>query len=236
MIPKGLIEALRWMTIIPMPQQEHINMARILPWLPVTGLVVGISVSMSAWLGMQYDVWLGAWLGMLAWLAMTGFLHADGLADLSDALGASHGDATRFLEVLKDAHLGSFGAMSLVLLVASKLVLLEILLRHGVLWGLILIPIWARIGIFFWLQLPALTQGFASSIQRLSKQTHGMAWCVALFFLSLLLGGHLWLAPLMIWLWYMFLQHYIHGMNGDCLGAGVEVCEVLLLLFLLPVV
>ncbi|MDQ6974621.1 MAG: adenosylcobinamide-GDP ribazoletransferase, partial [Mariprofundaceae bacterium] len=68
MIAKGLIEALRWMTVIPMPQQKkHLDMTHILPWLPVTGLLVGLCMSSAAWLGMQYDVWLGAWLAVLVW-------------------------------------------------------------------------------------------------------------------------------------------------------------------------
>jgi len=234
MIPQALIEALRWMTIIPMPRQKQpISMAKILPWLPMSGLVVGVFMTTVAWLGMQYDVWLGAWLGMLTWLAITGFLHADGLADLSDALGASHGDASRFLDVLKDSHIGSFGVMSLILLVTAKLILLKILLSHGVLWSLVLVPVWGRIGVFFWLQLPALTQGFAAAIQGVSKHTHAKIWGIGCVGISLFFSGHLWLAPPVLWLWYLFLQHRIHGMNGDCLGAGIEVCEVLLLLLLL---
>jgi len=214
-------------------QEESIPMAKILPWLPMTGLVVGISISMAAWLGMQYDVWLGAWLGMLTWFMITGFLHADGLADLMDALGASHADGSRFLDVLKDSHIGSFGVMGLIILVTSKLILLEVLLRHGMVWSLVLIPIWARIGVFFWLQLPALTQGFASAIQHVSTHTHAKTWCIGLMFISLFFVGHLWLAPLVLWLWYLFLQRYIHGMNGDCLGAGIEMTEIFLLLLLL---
>ncbi|MDQ6991730.1 MAG: adenosylcobinamide-GDP ribazoletransferase [Mariprofundaceae bacterium] len=233
MKPQGLIEALRWMTIIPMPAQTKASMEHSLPWLPVTGLVVGLCVSSAAWLGMQYDVWLGAWLGVLVWLGITGFLHADGLADLVDALGASHGHSSRFIEVLKDPHIGSFGVMSLILLVTAKLIVLKVLLSHGLLWSLILIPLWARIGVFIWLQMPAITEGFAAAMQAVHKPSYTVGWCVLLVILSFFFPAHLWLAPFVLWFWQLFLQHYIHGMNGDCLGAGIEVCEVLLLCLLL---
>ncbi|MDQ6974711.1 MAG: adenosylcobinamide-GDP ribazoletransferase, partial [Mariprofundaceae bacterium] len=164
---------------------------------------------------------------------ITGFLHVDGLADLADALGASHGDKRRFLAVLKDSHIGSFGVMSLILLVTAKLILLKILLSHGVLWSVILIPIWARVGVFFWLQLPALTQGFAAAIQTVDSRKLAFSWCVSLMILSLFFPANLWLSPLIVWLWQWFLHHVLHGMNGDCLGAGIEVCEVLLLCLLL---
>jgi adenosylcobinamide-GDP ribazoletransferase len=50
-------------------------------------------------------------------------LHLDGLADTADALGAAHRDPARFLVVLADPHIGSFGVISPILQVMAKLVL-----------------------------------------------------------------------------------------------------------------
>ena len=47
-------------------------------------------------------------------------------------------------------------------------------------------------------------------------------------------GGEL-LAPLAGLFWWGWLKRKLGGMTGDCLGAGIEVCEILLLgLLLLP--
>jgi len=231
---QGLIAALGWMTILPMPKQESIgDMQKILPWLPVTGLVVGTCVVLGCYLGALFDPWLGALFGVFVWLLITGGLHADGLADLTDALGASHSNAERFIAVLKDPHIGSFGTLALVFLVVSKLVLLKLLIDLEAWWGLLLIPVWARLGVLFWSRLPALTDGFAALLANVDISYHAKAWLGGLVFISLLLGTYLWLGVLVIYAWYCFLKYRIKGMNGDCLGAGIECSEIALLALLL---
>jgi len=238
MIPKALIEALRWMTILPMPQQrDTIAPAAMLPWLPVTGMVVGAALWAGVALGGGYDSWLAALLGTLIWFVLTGFLHADGLADLTDAWMAAHAAPpeqrqARFLTVLKDPHIGSFGVMVLILLVLNKVILVYLVVQHGHAAWLFWIPIWARVGVLFWLKLPPLTQGSAAAMQQ-TPQHHGMAWVLGLLLMALLGGSMLWLAPLFLWLWFQYLKRYIHGVNGDALGAGIECCEVCCLLLLL---
>ena len=112
---------------------------------------------------------------MFAWLVITGGLHADGLADLSDALGARHSDKERFIAVLKDPHIGSFGTLALIFTVVSKLVLLKILIDAEAWWGLLLITVWARLGVIFWCRLSSLTEGFGARLQGVDKSPHQQA-------------------------------------------------------------
>ena len=56
----------------------------------------------------------------------TGGFHEDGLADVADGLGGSI-DKARALEIMKDSHVGAFGAMALVLALLAKVALLAIL-------------------------------------------------------------------------------------------------------------
>jgi len=231
---QGLIAALRWMTVLPMPKQvEEGDMKSILPWLPVTGLVVGLFVVLACYLGAMIDPWLGALLGVLVWLLITGGLHADGLADLTDALGARHGDKERFIAVLKDPHIGSFGTLALIFLVVSKFVLLKLLIDLEVWWGLLLIPVWARLGVLFWCRLPALTDGFAALLANINISSHAKFWMGGLILISIFLSTYLWLGVVVIYAWYCFLKYRTKGMNGDCLGAGIECSEIALLAFLL---
>lgn len=233
---KGLIAAIRWLTILPTPASQQEDHGRALFWLPVIGALVGLFVWMAAFLGSSIDVWLGALLGVLVWLGITGFLHADGLADLSDALGAAHGDRSRFVEVLKDSRIGSFGVMSLLLLVVSKLVLLKLLIGFEAWWAVILIPAWARLGAAWWaLSLPSLTEGSAKAWAENSSQKQALWWAAALLVVTVFFAFGSWLAvvaPMILWLWYLFLKKKVGGVNGDCLGAGIEVCEVGMLLLL----
>jgi len=231
---QGLIEALRWMTVLPMPEQnKEGDMQNILPWLPATGAVVGLAVVLACYLGALLNPWLGALLGVFAWLFITGGLHADGLADLSDALGARHADQERFIAVLKDPHIGSFGTLALIMMVVSKLVLLELLIDLEAWWGLLLIPVWARLGVLFWCRLPALTEGFGALLQGVDIAYQANMIFVGLLLISLWLAVGLWPAALVIYVWYAFLKYQLKGMNGDCLGAGIECSEIVLLGLLL---
>jgi len=232
---QGMIAALRWMTILPMPAQRHHDgdMQEILPWLPVTGLAVGLLVLLAAYLGALFDPWLGAFLAVFVWLLVTGGLHADGLADLSDALGASHHNKERFLIVLKDPHIGSFGVLALIFLILAKLILLKLLIDHNLWWGVVLIPVWARLGVLYWCRLPALTHGFAALLNGVEVSQHTTRWLAGLILVSFFLHASLCLAIVFIYIWYLFLKHRLGGMNGDCLGAGIEYCEIMLLTALL---
>lgn len=231
---QGLTDALRWMTVLPMPEQhKEAEMQNILPWLPVTGVLVGLAVVSVCYLGALLNPWLGALLGVFVWLLITGGLHADGLADLSDALGARHADKECFIAVLKDPHIGSFGTLALIMMVVSKLVLLKLLIDLEVWWGLLLIPVWARLGVLFWCRLPALTEGFGALLVGVDISYKAYIWLAFLMLISLLLSTYLWLAVIVIYLWHYFLEHHVKGMNGDCLGAGIECSEMMLLGLLL---
>ena len=105
---KGLILALQFLTRLPMPrvQADEADFARSMRWFPAAGLVVGLVVAGAAWAGARLDPWIGALAGLVAWVAVTGALHLDGLSDLADASGAAHKDRERMLAVMADPHVG----------------------------------------------------------------------------------------------------------------------------------
>jgi adenosylcobinamide-GDP ribazoletransferase len=161
---RGLILALGFLTRLPVPALRDFQpaeLARASVWFPVAGLVVGAGVAAAALAGNRLDPWLGALAALVVWVWISGGLHLDGLADSADALGAAHRDPARFLAVLADPHLGSFGVLALVLQVLAKLILLQLALTHGLPWAaLLLIPAWARWAAAGWaIWLPSLKSG-----------------------------------------------------------------------------
>jgi adenosylcobinamide-GDP ribazoletransferase len=109
---------MQFLTRIPVPgvaDFSPLDLSRSAPWFPAVGLVVGAVVALVAFALGHRSPALGAVLGVLAWVWLTGAMHLDGLADLSDALGAAHRDPQRFLAVLADPHVGTFGIASIVL-------------------------------------------------------------------------------------------------------------------------
>ena len=65
----------------------------------------------------------------------------------------------------------------------------------------------------------------------MSQQAQPVTWITWLLLLSVAswhLAPALALAPPVLLLWWLFLKYRVKGMNGDCLGAGVEFTETLL--------
>jgi adenosylcobinamide-GDP ribazoletransferase len=232
---RGLILAIQFLTRLPTPALADFKpdeLARAAIWFPLVGGLLGTLMAAAVWLGNQVDPWLGALLGLMLWVGATGALHLDGLADLADALGAAHRDRERLLTVLADPHLGVFGATALGMQLLIKLVLLMLLARSGLIWPLLLIPAWARLGTLVWARLPSLKPGmgerFAWHIGNGDIGLWLLLLALASFWSPALLA-----APLLILAWRAYLLRRLGGMTGDALGAGVEWLESALLLALL---
>lgn len=230
---RGLILALQLLTRLPTPQLKSFEpawLAESARWFAAVGLLLGSLIYGAALQAGRYDPWAGALAAVVLWVALTGALHLDGLADLADALGAAHRSRERFLEVLKDPHVGSFGVVVLVLALAAKLVLLMLLLKHGRLMALLLIPAWARLCAVGWsLTLPSLAPGSGAAFAQRSDWPALMLNLAVLAALSAWLAPTLLTAPLAGLAWWVYLKRRLGGMTGDCLGAGVELCEIALL-------
>jgi adenosylcobinamide-GDP ribazoletransferase len=229
---RGLILALQFLTRLPTPRVARMrpeDLAQSAAWFPLVGAVVGLAVAAALAAGSLVDRWLGALAGLLVWVWITGALHLDGLADLADALPAAHRNPQRLLEVLGDPHIGAFGVVAIVLVLAAKLVLLALLAAAPAA-VLALIAAWARFGAVVWSQtLPAFAAGSAERFAGRARRASLAAWAAALLVAAALLFPPLVAAPLAIALWWVFLRRRLGGMTGDCLGAGVEVTETALL-------
>ena len=92
----GFAAALGFLTRLPTMRASQgavaADLADAAPWLPTVGLVVGLVVAFAAALGTLLAPTVGALLGLVAWVVVTGALHLDGLGDSADAAGAAHGD------------------------------------------------------------------------------------------------------------------------------------------------
>ncbi|MEG0821461.1 MAG: adenosylcobinamide-GDP ribazoletransferase [Burkholderiaceae bacterium] len=233
---RGILLAIQFLTRLPTPQLAHFDPAelwRCSRWFPLVGLLIGAILAGASLLGSQIDPWLGAIAALAAWVWVTGALHLDGLADMSDALGAAHRDPERFLAVLKDPHVGSFGVVALVLAIVTKLVLLMLVAGHGAWLALMLVPAWARLGTLVWsLALPPLAAGNGERFRWAISWWQIGAWTLLLAAASVWLAPSLLAAPVLIALYGLWLKRRLGGMTGDCLGAGVELVEIGLLLSL----
>lgn len=224
-----LLEALSWFTVLPVRVTAPRGLAACVPALPAVGLVVGGIAALSGAAAGHTDPYLGGVVATVVGLGLTGFIHLDGVADLADGLAASHLDPGRRLVVMKDPHTGAMGAAAVALAVASRVVLLVAVASCGAWGALPLAAAWARLGAWGWaVTLPPLGDGMGYTLHHGAPRRGVARWGVALFLLSLWLAPAMALAPLPLLAWGGWLRRSLGGQNGDTLGAGIEVVELLL--------
>lgn len=92
----------------------------VIVWLPAVGLIVGAVVAAAVKIAGQFlPAALCGVIGCLTWVAVTGGLHLDGVADCGDGLIVEAPPARR-LEIMKDSRLGTFGGTALFFVLALK--------------------------------------------------------------------------------------------------------------------
>jgi adenosylcobinamide-GDP ribazoletransferase len=232
---RGLRLATQFLTRIPVPSVADYSpqeLSACAAWFPLIGAIIGGLVCLVFLACAQRSVTVAATLSLLAWVWLTGALHLDGLADLADALAASHRDPQKFFAVLADPHVGTFGVVSIVLALMVKAAALT-QLSSVTLSALPLVPAWARLGTLAWSYwLKPLKPGEG---ERFAWHLHVgwiVFWTLVLSSVSAALAPILCIAPVVIAAWGVWLHFRLGGTTGDCLGAGVEVTEVVLLVSL----
>ena len=229
---KRLIVAFGFLTRLPMPRVEvgSEDFAAAIRFYPVVGLVIGLIVVATGWLGTLVDPWTGACAALLAWIAVTGALHLDGIADLADGLGAAHGDRTRLLAVMADPHIGSFGVVAIACQMLAKLVLLHAV---GVGWWLVLVPFAARMGPLVWAKLlpPLRPGGLGAAVAGAVRTRDLLGWGLLLALAAVAVPALVAL-PLLVLGVAAWLRRTLGGVTGDAHGAGIEIVETGLLLAL----
>ncbi|RMB55130.1 cobalamin-5'-phosphate synthase [Sphingomonas sp. PP-CE-3A-406] len=229
---KRLVVAFGFLTRLPMPRIDvgAEDFATAIRFYPIVGLAIGALVAAAGWLGALVDPWTGACAALLTWIAVTGALHLDGLADLADGLGAAHGDRTRLLAVMADPHIGSFGVVAIAGQMLAKLVLLHAV---GASWALIVVPFAARMGPLVWARLlpPLRPGGLGAAVADAVRGRDLLGWGLLLALAASAVPALVAL-PLLVLGVATWLRRTLGGVTGDAHGAGIEIVETGLLVAL----
>jgi adenosylcobinamide-GDP ribazoletransferase len=123
----GLLSAVQFLTRIPVPNASF-RLESAVPWFPLVGLLLGAVLVGADWVlaGLGLAPLITSTVLVVLLLGLTGALHADGLMDACDALFA-HATPARRLEIMRDPHVGAFGVVGIVCVVALKIGALEAL-------------------------------------------------------------------------------------------------------------
>ncbi len=223
---------------VPMiPDVAPSDLARATRWYPMVGVAVGLiqiaALTVGSWL---VHPAFGAVLSVAAGEWFTRGFHLDGFSDCLDGL-LVHGDAARRLAVMKDPHVGGLGAAGVALWMMLRVAAVFALVDSGyVVWGLLAAPVFARALLAADMVLfpAASAHGLYATIRgAIGGLDAGIAgfWLVlggaALLYGAPLRGGLALVGVLALPLfWHRMWVQRIGGINGDVLGASVQLREL----------
>lgn len=239
---KRFARAVSSVTIIPLaPLQAHEDEKEVLSglskYLPAVGLLIGFILWGIAYLldRIHANGLISAAILTVAWLAVTGGLHMDGLMDTADGI-FSHRSQERMLEIMTDSRVGNFGALAGVCSLLLKFVGLCSVSCMTLSAVLVLTPAMARlwevyaIGCFPYLRTEGRGKVWHDSTHYPGDLLRAAVLPVAAAVAFVLMGC--WVAPLLCLvtlLCGLIASHWISlrlgGHTGDTYGAVVELVE-----------
>jgi len=235
----AVVSAFSTFSVLPTPRIEwnEYSLKNVLAALPLVGVVIGGVLCLYYWLStvLQLPAILSAVIFTILPVALSGGIHMDGFADMTDAL-SSHAEPEKKRAILKDPHCGAFAVIA---------VGCYLLLYFGLCTAL---PLdWKTIGLLgvthvlsraIGSLLSLLPSANETGMQRAFRDSasKGSVW-ILLCWVVLSLGGAALLSPLAAGgmllaggLVFLYVRHTARkqfgGMSGDLAGAGITLSTI----------
>jgi adenosylcobinamide-GDP ribazoletransferase len=238
------LTAIIFYTRIPVPKNTGFseeNLNRATRYLPLVGMLIGgsgalVFVVMNMLLGVQISVLIS----IVVMVLLTGAFHEDGLADFCDGFGGGY-SKDQILKIMKDSRIGTYGAIALVLLFVSKILLLSEIWKDHIPSVLISAHALSRLNpvllIFTSRYVGSAPQSKSKPVGK--KISVGVLLIAAFFGLAPLFFLYLAEIPVLVMipslvgfqiLILLIFRFYIHrkigGYTGDVLGALQQISEI----------
>lgn len=235
-IAEQIATAFQFLTRVPLPEfsWSSYGLSRSAKFFPLVGLAIGTAAAaLHLWSSPHFPRGIIAMLIVLFTVLITGGLHEDGLADVADAFGGGR-NRDHILGILKDSHIGSYGAIALIFSIASRILLLAVIPGNNFARYVISAQVLCRWTVLpLGLLLPAARnkEGLGA---RLAKQisfisfTVGtlIAFSIAIFLLRMNVVGPTLMVLLLTLFSGLYYRWRIGGITGDCFGATIQLAEI----------
>jgi adenosylcobinamide-GDP ribazoletransferase len=249
---------MQFLTRVPVPSAGGFQPRRLsesLRYFPLVGGLVGLLTVTVWWLSSHwFPRAIAVGLMLAASLLVTGAFHEDGFADTCDGLGGGQ-TRERALAIMKDARIGAFGAVGLIVLMGLKwsaLTALPVAAFPAIVVAAHVVSRWCAIGLVWALHYARAEgegksrafDGGLSGAQWLLSGAIGMAaaaipavWTGAVIHPALAAAAAVGFAVASgaAVAAAAYFRRRIGGYTGDCLGAVQQVCELTFLLGALAV-
>jgi adenosylcobinamide-GDP ribazoletransferase len=239
---RGITTAFRTLSTLPVPGKDADDFSAALSWFPLVGLVLGgiiygVAALLNAIPGVVWPEGIGITCVSLG-VFLTRGLHLDGLADWADGFWGGY-TKEKILAIMKDTYLGTFGVISLILILSAKWIAIAKLVELNRLQWIVAAAVIARtLQVEQIVTLPyARKEGTAGPFVKNAGQHHrAAAHFMALVVLGVLfnIGGIVCfvICFLVIKIFGRWCMKKVGGITGDLLGTGSELIELFVLFFL----
>lgn len=229
-----------FLTVFPVADElsgDPERLGRGMAFWPAIGLLMGLGlVAMDQALTPLIPRAVVDSLLVLTMIAITGAIHLDGIADLSDGLARGK-DREGVLRIMRESRVGAVGVIGLVMVLLLKYVILHNVPVQLKPQALIFMPMagrWVQVLLAAYNSSIRSGTGSGAFVDHVGKREFFIAtatFCVATLVLFALKG----LAVLLVFglvgvLLLRYFQHRLGGVTSDVLGAGNEVMELFALL------
>ena len=235
--------AMQFLSRVPMGKTiiaSDVQWAQSVYCYPLVGAVLGMILVTLSYSLSDISTVLAAIIVLTVWVAFTGALHIDGLADCSDGWVGGQGSREKTIAIMKDPAAGPIAVVVIVLVLLLKFAALTVLFGSDNLFVLLIIPLMARTTLLAaFIYAPyANPEGIGAQVTQYLSHKLVAVWLVLSAVVTIIflpLGAALLLlliTAVVFWLWRAACVNRLQGITGDCMGALVELQEVCMLLAL----
>ncbi len=239
---RSFLASLQFLTSIPVPGRRDFSLetpGRSTGYFPIIGVIIGLILAGLSWLfGLFLPSGVTSALLITFMVIVSGGLHLDGFADTCDGIGGQKTASDRW-RVMSDSRAGSFGVISVVLLLLVKYSALNSVPGQSLIITLVMMPMLGR-----WAMVYAiLAYPYAKPTGMGAAFKQGTSWprftaattftAVAVMLIAQLIG-----LAIMFVAWVVtltaaaYFRNKFSGLTGDNYGAINEISEVGVLLFI----
>jgi len=236
----GPFAALQFLTRLPIRLRSAPDMASMVVWFPLAGMVIG---AIAGGIGAAAFEWtsplIAGALAVTVGLLVTGAFHEDGLGDVADAFGGGY-TVERRLEIMKDSRHGTYGVAAMCSSIVIRMLAVGSMPSAGAVFAsLVAAHVVARgAAVALMAAVPlARHSGLGADYGQATTRARGaLAYGVAGAIAWITVGW--WAMPALaaalvaVHVVGALARHKIGGISGDVLGAAEQVAECAVLVVL----
>ncbi len=235
----GIKFALSYFTILPIRFNENDNLSHprtleaMILALPFIGALLAMA-SIGLFVALEPLGWVGALIAAVAFMVLYGFIHTEAIIDVADALYAAHSGKDPYA-IIKDPTVGAMGVLYGVSFLILKISLIATLLMHHHFLILTVVAFVSRLGVATGIKTKTFRSTFVTQLHEsirwlpllilIFSFTYASVWFMGAFYGVLILLGLILSSLLLLW-----QRHALGFLNGDTLGASLEICEGVVML------